>query len=1237
MGWLTKIFKGSSHKISEGQYHSKYDDEKIWEGPTTSVDAWSDFENEDIDRAIALSLSEDDQKGKKVIEIESHSEEDEQLAKALQESLNMDSPPQYDHGSLFPPYPFFYPSGYRICAGCNAEIGHGRFLSCMGAVWHPECFCCQGCNRPISDYEVEIYSKSGEFEQNSKRLRSRRVYVFLKMPLERLLEEIPTNAAGLIEYRAHPFWLQKYCPSHEHDETPRCCSCERMESRDTRYLLLDDGRKLCLECLDSAIMDTHECQPLYLEIQEFYEGLNMKVEQQIPLLLVERQALNEAMEGEKHGHHHMPETRGLCLSEEQTVSTILRRPRIGAGHRIIDMFTEPYRLIRRCEVTAILILYSLPRLLTGSILAHEMMHAWLRLKGYPNLSPDVEEGICQVLAHMWLDSEIVAGSGSNVASTSTSSSSSSLSTPAPTSSKKGKRSDFEKKLGEFFKHQIESDTSAAYGDGFREGSKAVQKTGVAELNNSWIGHPLRNWNIYLPFAHFDSALFRVVYLNPSINSLDILGAEQERAKISRMHERMLRAGLLLGSHSPRFRDSINPMHTRARVSCLFSSIEQSRYCLQGLPLYLSRFFGSTTNPYNTLTLQSRNLATNPNVNNVSLYLQRARLIDSIRLSLRSNSPESLVPLLNDRALDSFVVTNALRSAPSPDSALSLIETLKTVRHFSHTQNTLYALAKILAKSHRTARLESLIDAMNSGKFRDVARVSFMDRMRWYAAAGDLDAARCVWDEWRALQKRPCTESYNIIMGLCAQLREDIEASKVFCKMIDEGALPNSRTYTIMIEHLVKTGKLNLAMEIFQIMPLMRMKRTLRQYSVLADAFSGTDQFDTVKTLLKDMHVDGILPGRAMRWSLQRMQETGFVEETMELVKEMLPDERIKVIKTSTDDSDNNEDDDGDEDIDCASSGTDLDTIRLKPWLDPAALASALHCWRSEEVSALEDAKFVWTTRLVCKMIRSFSSAETAWQFFCWVACQPGFSHDIYTVSRMLAKLARHGHVDLVDQLISKIKREGIRLSFSTIRLIIDFYGLSGNGDAALKVFRAVKTLCGPVSESSLLLLYSSLLRSLAKCKMDADALDILDEMILCGIIPDMQTFSGLMHHFARRKDIKLVQRLFGMVRQSGMEPDAYMFKVLIHAYCNCERAALALRVFEDMRTCSLMPDASTKQLLVKSLWKEGKLREAAAVEERSEEINDVLPLASPGHLFTVSSSDLTRVYKIYSSSFPTSS
>lgn len=287
---------------------------------------------------------------------------------------------------------------------------------------------------------------------------------------------IPTNGAGLIEYRCHPFWSQKYCPSHDYDETARCCSCERLESRNVRYISLGDGRSLCLECMESAIMDTGDCQPLYHSIRDYYEGMNMRIDQQIPMLLVERHALNEAIEGEKSGFHHMPETRGLCLSEEQTVSSIQRRPKVGS-QGLIGMRTQPQKLQRRCEVTAILVLYGLPRLLTGAILAHELMHAWLRLRGFRNLNPEVEEGICQVLAHLWLESEVMPEFG-NMPSTSTASSSSSSSSYSWSSSKKGGKSHVESKLGKFFMHQIAHDASPAYGGGFRAANTAVKKYGL---------------------------------------------------------------------------------------------------------------------------------------------------------------------------------------------------------------------------------------------------------------------------------------------------------------------------------------------------------------------------------------------------------------------------------------------------------------------------------------------------------------------------------------------------------------------------------------------------------------------------------------------------------------------------------------------------------------------------------------------------------------------------------------
>ena len=48
-------------------------------------------------------------------------------------------------------------------------------------------------------------------------------------------------------------------------------------------------------------------------------------------------------------------------------------------------------------------MFGLPRLLTGCIIAHELMHAWLRMRNIASLDPQVEEGLCQLMAMLWLD------------------------------------------------------------------------------------------------------------------------------------------------------------------------------------------------------------------------------------------------------------------------------------------------------------------------------------------------------------------------------------------------------------------------------------------------------------------------------------------------------------------------------------------------------------------------------------------------------------------------------------------------------------------------------------------------------------------------------------------------------------------------------------------------------------------------------------------------------------------
>ncbi|KAE9591276.1 hypothetical protein Lal_00038585 [Lupinus albus] len=463
MKWFDKIFNTGSSRGRKGGCQIPVEENMVLRAPARSLDDRArSKEEEDLNRSIALSLGEDLRRPNGY---RWRTGADEDYARALQDCLHSSAHPPYDPSHIYPPR-YGLRSQFRVCAGCKQEILFGNCLGCMNTYFHPNCFRCHSCGHPIIEREFSLSGKNPYHKSCFQELTHPKCEVCHHF--------IPINPSGLIEYRCHPYWFQKYCPCHEYDTTARCCSCERLESRNEKYFRLEDGRILCLECMESAITDTGECQPLYHAIRDYYEGMNMRIDQQVPMLLVGREALNEAIVGEKNGFHHLPETRGLCLSEEQTVTSVHRWPRVG-GNRLTGMRTQPQRLTRKCEVTAILVLYGLPRLLTGAILAHELMHAWLRLKGYRNLNLDVEEGICQVLSYMWLEAEVMPRQPNYRSMPSTSAASSSSSS---SSSKKGERSQVENKLGAFFIHQIANDSSAAYGGGFRAANEAVNKYGL---------------------------------------------------------------------------------------------------------------------------------------------------------------------------------------------------------------------------------------------------------------------------------------------------------------------------------------------------------------------------------------------------------------------------------------------------------------------------------------------------------------------------------------------------------------------------------------------------------------------------------------------------------------------------------------------------------------------------------------------------------------------------------------
>lgn len=90
------------------------------------------------------------------------------------------------------------------------------------------------------------------------------------------------------------YWGQTYCEKHTSDGTPQCCSY--LQIGDLKYIILNDGRKLCPDCHYTAVTDPGDCKPLLDEVHRFFKGMNMKIRYYIPILLVDEKEMIKNVE-----------------------------------------------------------------------------------------------------------------------------------------------------------------------------------------------------------------------------------------------------------------------------------------------------------------------------------------------------------------------------------------------------------------------------------------------------------------------------------------------------------------------------------------------------------------------------------------------------------------------------------------------------------------------------------------------------------------------------------------------------------------------------------------------------------------------------------------------------------------------------------------------------------------------------------------------------------------------------
>ena len=350
----------------------------------------------------------------------------------------------------------------------------GTRIHAMERTYCAGCFACAGCNQPFTGSKFFPHEAPGGASiEPYCQLCVRELFA-----LRCCLCNDPLEG----RYLKHTFFEEeKYCVFHE-DNRKVCFSCARLEPLSAKtgkegFVALPDGRSSCPSCIMTAVLDSSEALPLYLEAVEFLErGLGLRVPpemRQVPVLAVDVPSLNEQKQ-QASANKRTPTVRGLTM---YTTTTTVSISHVQPGGYQWDAYTgqlivrpgaqQRYTAQRNPtrEVTAVLVLYGLPRDLTASILAHEAFHVYLKLsrEGFPtDLSPQAEEGLCQFVAERYLahrERQL---------------------TLVPATSAAGEREARarDERLRQYFQQSIFADRSEIYGHGFRLANRCIANLGL---------------------------------------------------------------------------------------------------------------------------------------------------------------------------------------------------------------------------------------------------------------------------------------------------------------------------------------------------------------------------------------------------------------------------------------------------------------------------------------------------------------------------------------------------------------------------------------------------------------------------------------------------------------------------------------------------------------------------------------------------------------------------------------
>lgn len=672
----------------------------------------------------------------------------------------------------------------------------------------------------------------------------------------------------------------------------------------------------------------------------------------------------------------------------------------------------------------------------------------------------------------------------------------------------------------------------------------------------------------------------------------------------------------LASTWPRFQPEPYTNHTDAthELSCTHAVIGSplSSFCLLQGPLMIRRFSAAVDVEQQSPSDLGTQIEAEPNQEqgaqetsraesepDVALLQAKPKIVKKERLPAevaiplffeRTKMAEQVVGVLKKapwceetrKALEALsityntqLVTQVLRVRFPCDVALGFFRWLKAQNDFKHDEFTYGVLLNSLGRGGHMAELQEKLTEMKKDHCT-MTPVNLISVMHWQARVGDAPKVRRHWERLKRAGQQPSLGMYTAYLDLLIRAKLFTKIPYVYEKMLSEECLPNSRLYTLLIQHLADAGRLRAAVQILEIMQKLEVVPSRVAYEFVVEGYAKAGDVGKVQEFLMAMRERFHRPSKRLMCAVKALQEAGKLEEA-ETLKEEIGQEGYQEVEQGI----GQEMDGCADDASAPEDGESILDSLMCEWRDVTspnvgfdvnAFAQAISSWNLSVEAELNSADVQWHSSLVLEVLRRLRNLETSWPFFHWVRSKAGFKHDKYTCMVMIQRILKSRSpmertASLVDELFEGMQKDGIKFVVPMFNIMIRHYVLANDIERAQEMHYRIKEFGLEPNAAS----YGPVVQALARDRQGNNAIKMLHEMLEAGFFPDSATSAELITCLELSERLTQAHEFFKKISESGRSLTGREYKAMMAAFSRAGDQQMALTLYEQMRGAGIKP------------------------------------------------------------------